>query len=609
MNWLTHRIHRRGEERGAVLVIATVGFVLAMISAALAVDLGVLAADKRTDQKIADLAALDASRDLPGVSAHCSPPPAASGPLCPAVISATRNFSANDAQTTISAERVSPNAAGGWVADAAGSSVRVTVSSPRKPYFPFVSSNSRTVTATAVAGSGNALGTVRVGSSVLSANGSLPAAQVPILNKIVSSLIGPGGSYSTDVVGWQGLASGTVTFGALTSALGTVTGNATFSAGTTTQVLNATFTMKQLLTAMADVLNNNGNSAVATEVTGIKNGVNTTATHIFLPLKLYDFFDFGSVVVGNKQDVANADLNVLDLIMGGAIIANGDNFASFDLAAGDIVGVVIPGGFSGARVSMSLIEAPQTSFGPPGKDASTPPKYYTEAHTSQVRVKLELKLTVPVTAVLGLTSIDLTVPYDLQLGRGHAYLEQVNCGASADPTSVVIKGATDNGTVRLGTVSDNDLKAVVPNPAADLGVIGTALLGTVQVKLTGHGSTTIPGNPGVDLTFTPPYADDRPSQPVPGTGVNLPPLTGNATATVSGILNTGLLNDIVQGVNASGLVFGTSTPGVNTSLLQPVLDAMGLSFGTADVWAPQVQTCAAVSALPAQPTVVPVLKG
>ena len=38
--------------------------VLAMIFAALAIDIGFLAADKRTDQKIADLAALDASRDL-----------------------------------------------------------------------------------------------------------------------------------------------------------------------------------------------------------------------------------------------------------------------------------------------------------------------------------------------------------------------------------------------------------------------------------------------------------------------------------------------------------------------------------------------------------------
>jgi uncharacterized membrane protein len=584
-----------------------------MVSASLAVDLGVLAADKRTNQKIADLAALDASRDLAGVSAHCLAPPAASGPSCPAVISATRNFSGKDAPVTVSAERVSPNAAGVYVADPNGTSVRVTVSSPRKPYFPFVRSDSRTVTATAIAGAGAAIGTVRVGSSILSASGTVSAAQVPILDRLISSLIGPGLSYEGDVVGWQGLASGSVTVDALASALGTTTGRAAFSAGSPNDVFNATFTMKELLTAMADVLNNNGNSAVATEVLGIKNGINTTASYINLPLKLYDFFDFGGVVVGNKQDVANATLNVYDLIMGSAILANGDNFASFNLAAGDLVGTVIPGGFSGVKVSMSLIEAPKQATGAPGKDALG--VYYTKAHTSQLRVKLEVGLNVPLDnaiSIVGIgtiTNINLTVPYDMHLGRGHAYLEKVNCGASSEPTGVVIKGATDIGTVKLGAVSEADLRAEVANPVAELGVIGSALAGLVQVKLEGSGSTTIAGNPGVDLTFAPPYAEGRPSQPVPGTGVNLPPLTGNATATVLGVLNTGLLNDAIEGLNLSGLVFGTTTQGLNTSIVQPLLDALGLSFGTADVWAPPEQTCAAVSQLPAQPTVVPVLKG
>ena len=267
----------------------------------------------------------------------------------------------------------------------------MTVTSPHSNNFPFVGGRD-SMTRTAMAGAGNAIGTVRVGSSVLAANGTLPTARVPILNQLVSGLIGA--NYSTTAVGWQGLANSTVTYGALTSALAGVTGNATFTTGTPNEVLNSTFTMGQLLTATSNVLNNNGNSSVATNVTGIKNGINTSATYLSLPLKLYDFFDFGSVVVGNKQDVANATLNVFDLITGGAILADGDNFASFNLAVGDIVGGVIPGGFSGAKISMSLIEAPQQSFpGPPGKDASN--NYYTSAHTSQVRLKVELGSTSP----------------------------------------------------------------------------------------------------------------------------------------------------------------------------------------------------------------------
>ncbi len=59
------RLVRSREERGSILVLSTVGMVLAMISAGLAVDLGTLAHEARRAQKVADLAALDAARVAP----------------------------------------------------------------------------------------------------------------------------------------------------------------------------------------------------------------------------------------------------------------------------------------------------------------------------------------------------------------------------------------------------------------------------------------------------------------------------------------------------------------------------------------------------------------
>ena len=85
--------------------------------------------------------------------------------------------------------------------------------------------------------------------------------------------------------------------------------------------------------------------------------------------------------------------------------------------------------------------------------------------------------------------------------------------------------------------------------------------------------------------------------------------TTNTEATVAGLLNTGLLNDVLGGVNISGLNLSSTGIGVNTSILQPVLEALGLSFGTADIWAPPVETCAALSPVPTQLTAVPVLRG
>jgi uncharacterized membrane protein len=209
---------RRREERGAILVLSTVGLVLAMIASGLAIDLGRIAQAARDDQKIADLAALDASRV------------AAANFAVAARMSADRNgFPANGGGYSITAiEGVKTN--GSCVVAAGTGSVCVTVTSPHKNAFPFLSGRN-SVTRTAMAGRGAAIGAVRVGSKVAQANGTIPPTQVLILDKMISGLIGS--NYSTTAVGWQGLASGSVTFGALTSAQAGVTGNRTFNTGTT----------------------------------------------------------------------------------------------------------------------------------------------------------------------------------------------------------------------------------------------------------------------------------------------------------------------------------------------------------------------------------------
>lgn len=598
-----HGPARGRDERGAILILSTVGMVLAMIAGGLAIDLGFLAQAAREAQKVADLAALDASRVLPA------------DPTAAAEASALRNgFPTGPGYSVTAVEGVKVN--GQCQAQAGAGTVCVTATSPHKSHFPFVSGPT-SISRVAVAGPGNAIGTVRVGSSVASADGSISPMQDKLLDKTISSLIG--GSYSTDAVGWQGLASGDVRFAALTSALATVTGNTTFNVGTTNEVLQATFTAAQLFTATANALNNSGDAADVTVATSVANiGAAASGTSLSAPLKLYDLFNFGSVVVGNKEDVANVSLNVLELIKGGAILADGDHFASFSLTVADIVGGVIPGGFSGATASMGLIEAPQQSFpGPAGRDGNG--DYYTSAHTSQVRVKLEVRFDIPLTntiTVAGVGSISVMrvkVPYYLDLGRGHAYLEDINCSTSAEPTSVENLGTTDVGTATLGLVSDANLRnQLSPPPLEPVPlVIGSELAGSVVVSITSTTGTTIPANSGTLLTFNPPYTDTSPSQPVPGTAIYLPALaTTNTTATVLGVLNTGLLNDVINGVNASGLTFSSGTTGVTTSIVKPLYDALGLSFGGADIWAPPEQTCAALSPLPSGSTDnPPVLRG
>ncbi|MEA2703241.1 MAG: hypothetical protein QOD63_1186, partial [Actinomycetota bacterium] len=237
---LIGRLGRRRDERGAMLVLSAVGLVVALIFTALAVDIGFLAADKRTDQKIADLAALDASRDLAGVAANCSAPPSGSGPLCPAVVSATRNFRATDAATTISAQLVSRDGAGDYIADSVGKYVRVTVASPRKPFFPFVSSNTRTVKAVAVAGN-LPEAEISVGSTL---------ASVDVQKSFLDPILGPMLGLSTlnmNAVSYGGLVGGNVDLKALQTNLLAMG----YDVGTTDKLLNTSIKASDLLSATA----------------------------------------------------------------------------------------------------------------------------------------------------------------------------------------------------------------------------------------------------------------------------------------------------------------------------------------------------------------------
>ena len=169
---LLGRVGRPRDERGAMLVLSAAGLVLAMIFTALAVDIGFLAADKRTDQKIADMAALDASRNLENIQAL-------------AEASALRNGFVRDAKRTVFAELVTPDGSGDYVPSATGKFVRVTIKSPRKPFFPFVSPNERIVTARAVAG-GEPEAEFTVGSALASLD-----TQKSALDNIIGPMLGP----------------------------------------------------------------------------------------------------------------------------------------------------------------------------------------------------------------------------------------------------------------------------------------------------------------------------------------------------------------------------------------------------------------------------------
>ncbi|MDQ4133844.1 MAG: pilus assembly protein TadG-related protein [Actinomycetota bacterium] len=558
---------RRRDERGAMLALAAGSLVVMMISAALAIDLGRLGHEKRVDQRIADLAALDGARHLPDANA-----------VKTAVEqSATRN-EFTWTTSTFSEEGSDLNTClgtltgGSWAPGpncTVGTAVRVQVNSSFGTAFPFVTGPDG-VLAKAIGSLSTPLGTVRVGSNLVSLN----VTQQTLLNRLLTDVIGGTNTVNLSAAGWNGIAGGNVSFSRLRTALG-------YSAGSTDGVLNSSITYRQLLDATISALNADGSPssvAAATPLAAIASEVSAT---FGTAMKLGDLYEIVGNA-GNGEDVADASFRVMDILQGGAILADTNHLASGTLFASDSIPSLglIPNFYS-AKLTFGLIEAPQMKTGSPGKDPSS--NYFTTATTSQLRARLDLTLRLD---LLGIGLTNVTVPYYIHAGQASASLDSMTCTSASEPTAVNIWGSTQQGSSSLGFVADANLAASAP-PTPVVGPPILSVAGLVTASINNTVTATIPGNAGQMKTFSPPYTAASPSQQVPGTPITLPALqTSNLTVTATLLtLNTTVIRDTI----VSG--FTQAVGPTATNILNPVYGALGLSFGSADVWAPPVQDC------------------
>jgi uncharacterized membrane protein len=417
---VTRLFGRRGDERGAILVMATAGIVLAVIAAALAIDTGRLASEKRTDQKVADLAALDAVRELP-VPGQV---------LQAARRSAERNaFPWADPGYDLRTEIGSVDGANVFLPGVGASAVRVTVSSPHENSFL---PGNRTVTARAVATVGEPTGQFWLGSKLASFNSDTAT----ILNPIFSDILGT--SVAFNAVGYQGVANSTVSLADLVAA--------DSSLGTPDQLLDNSVTVRRLAQATVSALNNKaaGGDAVAAQAATF---LGSFASNIdnSLVVTVGDIVNFA-----NPDDpaVATAQFNVFDLLSTAgqkASIQNGNNFVSVPLASNLDLGA--------ARVTLTanltLIEAGQFSgFGPARQDAVTG-EWATTAKTAQVAVDLTARITVGTCPSVLLCVVDLTLPVRYAGATADGSLTGFRCGASDDTSEMDVLVETSAGSTSV----------------------------------------------------------------------------------------------------------------------------------------------------------------
>jgi uncharacterized membrane protein len=385
------------DERGSILILATVGIVVAMIAAALAVDLGRLASDKRDDQKIADLAALDAARNLSSAAAACSAAQASAARngynslSCAAVVlghvdSLTKVFSAGGANDA----------------------VQVSVRSNFSTAFPFVGGPSST--------GGKAVAAVKsqAGFSIGSSLGNFSSADNVVLNKVLGKLFNNPGAVSLSAVTYQGLAGSTIKLGDLAAQLGF---------GSVDTMLTSTVTLGQLLTATGTVLSNS-NTILGASVTGLAS----------LVLSGTSSFKLGDIITAQQGSgvAASTGINVLDLITGSAELANKSHLVD----VGTSMTLPVTGvGSLATKLSLTVIEAAQTYIGPVGGSVKT----------AQVSETLTPNLNANALG-LGLLTVSGDIPVALTSAGATGTLNSITCtspqgigvGVSATPVTTSV---------------------------------------------------------------------------------------------------------------------------------------------------------------------------
>ena len=520
---MTHRLCRKQDERGAVLVLSTVGLVLALIFGGLAIELGFVAQEARRNQKVADMAALDAVRMLPN------------DPTTEAIASAARNGFA--AAANILTEW-GPSRTGPWTATPGGlataKAVRVTINSIHENQMPFLD-DGQNVVRRAIAEKRDIAG-FTLGSSLVSLNTS----SSPLLNAVTSRWLG--GTVNLSLVSWQGLAAGNVTLEAIRTELVDMG----FSAGSVEEMLNTNLTLAQFYRATAQAMAKDGDTANANVLDVLRLQAVSTAT-----FKLNEMIIVGQ---GGSDSAANAQLNLLQLVTGSATAANGSNAISINN-----VGVNIPG-VTQTALSLKVIEGPKTYVGAVG----------TGPHVTTGQIELTLTPTINTVNLLGLLKVTGTAPIDLIAAGATGTLKSIECPqknitVTADP--VAVNGSTKTTTLAVTTLANI--------PVLDVNATATrsAIDGPAQDLLFTY-----------DADFNPP---NQVSKHVGSQPIGLQSLTNvtgtKANVNLVGLLSVGLGDSAV--VNAVVGLLDDIIGDVDEFILTPLLASLGLDVGGADVTA------------------------
>lgn len=593
---------RRRDERGAVVAVTAVMMTVLLMIAALAVDIGMQRVARRDMQALADIVALDLARLLDGRAAGAIK--AGSGGRTALDAAKTASFARNNDSLVGEApdgcadgacvqaylvdldlfgkyptnNGVPVEVADGVVPDG------VVVTASTKVAFAFaglVGVEKGPASRSAV-GIATSSACIQLGSYAASINPSSSA----LFGDLLTPLLG---SSTLSAAGYNGLASADVSVLDLISA-------PSIGVGTVNELVTAPdITAGDIFLAGAHVLQSQGRVAEAEVLT-------RASTSVVAPI-LIDMGDLLNIDAGSSDAVLSTRLNALDLLIGTAFLANGENLLNLSNLQASLPSVGV------TNTQLKIIEKPrwhcrggldaQTSQISLTSDIKVQPSNSPLVDTANALLRL-------VNATTGTPSAEVNLHLNAQLAGARGRLT----GASCDPDvfdfdvwtdlvtlsidgSVRIKGAIDVSVSILGL----GLRVVSVPVSFDVSVAATANNPAETTPV--HGQLVIP-----PATYADPYQVGSGDLVLPNVSVTR--ISGSLVVepvSVLGIpldvsLLTGLVTPIIDGLlTPTGAVANRIVP-----LVQPVVNkvndilvqlntALGMNLGGADVYGLPEPTC------------------
>lgn len=541
-------------ERGAIGILGILTLLVAILFVAVAVDTGRLMLEQRQLQTVADMAALDAS----SVTGNCG-----TGDISEiqslAIASANRNNHPGEG-LDVSVGQVSVNANG----------VREFSESPIEASTAVMVAAQKTVPASLFAGGvfGNdaflraeavSEREAIAGFSAGSVLASLSTEESALLNSLLGELLGS--SVDLDLLSYEGIAATQLSLMELV--------NASATAGSVDELLNTNSSVAQWLNLFVDAFSAS-DVADVNVATGLAELAAASVKNVSVEL--------GEVIAVSSDDpesAATANVNLLDLILTTAQVANTDNALTLPLV------VNLPADVLNVGVQLNIVEPPQIAIGPPGRNEAD--EWRTQMQTSQIDLTANITSTVDL-SILGLlgAEADIDLALLVELAQGNAWLESIQCHTVSDSQSLVRIGAQPGiADIRLTKTSDPDASAAVIDVSAVL--LGLRLpVASVDVGLTLPLAS--PSSTQLEYQVNPYDQDDLPQSMRASTAVSgaLANITNDLQLDVTLL---GALT-IPVGTLTNGLLGQVLLPVLNalvTNIIDPLLTLLGIEVGSMDV--------------------------